>query len=62
MTPLRILRILLALVLLVIGGAVMAFGAMTLMYRDPPATTAVVLAIALLLLGASVRLMRRRRG
>jgi heme A synthase len=57
MTPLRIL---LALVLLVIGGAVLAFGVMTVMYGDPIVTSALVLAIGLLLLGAGVWLMRRR--
>ncbi|HEX8675094.1 MAG TPA: hypothetical protein VF710_24555 [Longimicrobium sp.] len=60
MTPLRILRILLALVLLLAGGAVVAFGVMTVMYSDPVVTSALVLAIGLLLLGSGAWLMRRR--
>jgi heme A synthase len=59
-TPLRILRILLALVLLLAGGAVVAFGVMTVMYSDPVVTSALVLAIGLLLLGSGAWLMRRR--
>jgi len=59
MTPLRIL---LALALLLAGGAVMAFGVMTVMYSDPVVTSALVLAIGLVLLGAAVWLMRRGRG
>jgi heme A synthase len=62
MTPLRILRVLLALVLLLAGGAVTAFGVMTVMYSDPLMTSVVVFAIGLLLLGTAVWLMRRRRG
>jgi hypothetical protein len=62
MTPLRILRILLALVLLLAGGAVTAFGVMTVMYSDPALTSVVVFAVGLLLLGAAVWLMRRSRG
>ncbi|HEX8213168.1 MAG TPA: hypothetical protein VF584_23535 [Longimicrobium sp.] len=60
MTPLRILRILLALVLLLAGGAVMAFGGMTVMYSDPLATSLIVFAIGLVLLGVAVWLMRKR--
>jgi hypothetical protein len=58
MTPLRILRTLLALVLLVIGGAVVAFGVMTVMYSDPVMTSVVVFSVGMLLLGAGVWLMR----
>ncbi len=59
MTPLRIL---LALVLLLAGGAVTAFGVMTVMYSDPVVTSVVVLAIGVLMLGAAVWLMRKRRA
>jgi hypothetical protein len=62
MTPLRILRILLALVLLLAGGAVTGFGVMTVMYSDPALTSVVVFAVGLLLLRAAVWLMRRSRG
>ncbi len=62
MTPLRILRLLLALVLLLAGGAVTAFGVMTLLYRDPLVTSAVVLTVGLLLMGAAVWLMGRGGG
>jgi heme A synthase len=55
-----ILRILIAIVLLLAGGAVVAFGVMTVMYSDPVVTSALVLAIGLLLLGAGVWLMRKR--
>jgi hypothetical protein len=59
-TPLRILRILLALVLLLAGGAVTAFGVVTVMYSDPLVTSLIIFAIGLVLLGAGVWLMRRR--
>jgi hypothetical protein len=62
MTALRILRLLFALVLLLVGGAVTAFGVMTAMYSDPLLTSVVVFAVGLLLLGAGVWLMRRGRG
>ena len=62
MTALRILRLLFALVLLLVGGAVTAFGVMTVMYSDPLLTSVVVFAVGLLLLGAGVWLMRRGRG
>jgi heme A synthase len=62
MNPFAIARILLALVLLLAGLAVAAFGVMTVMYSDPVVTSVVVFAIGLLLLGAGAWLMRRRRG
>jgi hypothetical protein len=48
-------------VLLLAGGAVTAFGVMTVMYSDPIMTSVVVFAIGGLLLGAGVWLMRRTR-
>jgi len=62
MTPLRILRLLIALVLLLAGGAVTAFGVVTVMYGDPLVTSAIIFAIGLTLLGAAVWVMRRRRA
>jgi len=62
MTPLRILRILLGFVLLLVGGAVTAFGVVTVMYSDPLVTSLVIFAIGLVLLGSAVWLLRRRRG
>jgi hypothetical protein len=58
MTPLRIVRLLLGLVLLVTGGAVVAFGVMTVMYSDPVMTSVIVFGIGVVLMGAGVWLMR----
>jgi hypothetical protein len=62
MTPLRILRLLLTLLLLLAGGAVTAFGVVTVMYSDPLVTSLIVFAIGLMLLGAAVWLTRKRSG
>ena len=61
LNPFAIARLLLALVLLLAGGAVTAFGVMTVMYSDPVVTSVVVCAVGVLLLGAAVWLMRSPR-
>ena len=56
-----ILRLFFAAILLVLGGVVTAFGVITAVYRDPLATTAIILGAGLLLLAGAAWMARRAR-
>ena len=56
----RLFRMLLALMLALLGAAVLAGGAMTVYFRDPLKTTLVLAGVGAVLLGAAAWVARRR--